>query len=177
MVIACANDVRNDTGNLRLARGTWRDSLQESIRSMNKKSIIGVGLLAFLIAGGIFFFQTHSLTRHLTETPPQKIELHSGSNNLTFSVVQGSYLLRIGTSEMEPATFRFRVKGKITSASGTQLIDEIYEPTDEILSKKVNGGYIAKNIDIKEKKGIVSVQIDAMCPEKELLVCLFQGIK
>ncbi|MCP3926746.1 MAG: hypothetical protein GY714_29655 [Desulfobacterales bacterium] len=144
---------------------------------MKKKSIIRNCILIFIVVAGYIIFQVHSTTRHLTETPPQEIRLHFGNNNLTFPVVRGSYLLRVGISGMEPATFRFLVKGKITTPSGDQSINETYKPTDEVLSKKINGGYIARYINIKENKGIVSAQLEVIFPEKETLVCLFHGIK
>ena len=142
-----------------------------TVRTMKKKTIIRICLLILVIvAGGKFFHELSTETRHLTKTPPQEIRLHPGSNDLSFPVVSGNYLLRIGTPGLEPTAFRFLVKGKITTPSEEQSIDEI-------ISKEVSGGYMARYIDIKTEQGTVSAHLEVTFPEKEALICLFQGVK
>ena len=144
---------------------------------MKKPSGVKLILLLTAVLAGIFLFHVCSTTRHLTETPPCKVQLHSGINDLTFPVVRGRYLLRVGTPNMEPATFRFAVQGTITAPSGRQPLNAVYEPTAEILNKEINGGYMSRFIEITEKKGIVKVRLEVSHPEDQELVCLFHGIK
>ena len=141
---------------------------------------IGLGFLFTAILAGIVFLQVYFATRHLIKTPPRKVRLHFGVNDLEFPVVLGRYLLRIGPPRMEAAAFRFAVKGTITTPSGRQPINEAYEPTDEILKKKLNGGYVTyvqMYLDVTEKKGAIKVHLEVSYPENKELECLFQGIK
>jgi len=78
---------------------------------------------------------------------------------------------------MEPATFQFVVRGTIGTPSETLQIDETYQPTEDVLNKKVNGGYVAKYIDINNSRGTITVHLEVSCPAGKQLVCLFHGIK
>jgi hypothetical protein len=130
---------------------------------------------ALLVTGVLVLL--FSPTRHLTQTPPQKEELVNGTNMLSFPVVQGRYLLRIGRPDMEPASFGFRVVGHIDTAAGLIKFDETYAPQPEVLSKQVSGGYISKVVESASRAGRVGVEIVASFPESESLTCTFQGIK
>lgn len=116
-------------------------------------------------------------TRHLTQTPPQKVILTNGTNLMRFPVVQGRYLLRVGRSDMEPAAFSFHVLGRIDTPSGPITIDETYAPRPELLSKQVSGGYVSRALEITKHPGHVGVEIVASFPEAESLTCTFLGIK
>jgi len=132
-------------------------------------------ICALLVAAAAIFVLLP--TRHLTETPPQKVKLTNGTNVMRFPVAQGRYLLRIGRPDLEPAGFTFHVLGRIDAASGPITIDETYTPRPELLSKQVSGGYISRAVEITKHTGHVGVEIVASFPEAESLACTFQGVK
>lgn len=135
-------------------------------------------LIALLIAGAMaLYVSIRSKTRHLTETPPQKVKLVNGTNVMRFPVVQGRYLLRIGRPDMEPAAFTFHVLGRIDTPSGPITIDETYAPRPELLSKQVSGGQISRALEITNHPSHVGVEVVASFPEAESLTCTFHGIK
>jgi hypothetical protein len=135
-------------------------------------------LIALLIAGAMaFYVSIRSKTRHLTETPPQKVQLVNGTNVMRFPVVQGRYLLRIGRPDMEPVAFTFHVLGRIDTPSGPITIDETYAPRPELLSKQVSGGHISRVLEITNHSGHIGVEVVTSFPEAQSLTCTFHGIK
>jgi hypothetical protein len=146
--------------------------LTSIVSSMKIAAII---LCTLLIAGAVAL--VFLPTRHLTKTPPQTVKLINGTNVLSFPVVQGRYLLRIGRADMEPASFGFRVHGHIETPAGPVAMDETYAPRPEVLSNQVSGGYISRFLNITNFTGRIGVAIVASFPESEILTCTFQGIK
>lgn len=134
-------------------------------------------IAVFVLALAGLVWLVVSPARHLTQTPPQKAKLINGTNTLSFPVVQGKYLLRIGRADLKPASFGFSVSGMIHTPVGPVAIDETYAPRPEVLSQQVSGGYISRALDVSGGADHVKVQIIASFPASEELTCTFQGIK
>ena len=154
------------------------DAVGRRHRSLVSLSIMKVAVIVVcaLLVIGVFVW-VFLPTRHLALTPPQKVQLVNGTNTLSFPVVRGRHLLRIGRPDMEPASFGFRVVGHIDTPTGFISFDETYAPQPEVLSKQVSGGYISKVVNNTNRAGRVGVEIVASFPESESLSCTFQGIK
>jgi hypothetical protein len=133
--------------------------------------------VVIMIVVGFVTFQTHKSTRHIIETPPQTVMLHSGVNNLVFPVQQGNYLLRVGAQNINPSNFGFAINGTIVTQSYTRQINKRSIPSNTSLKENINYGYVLEYIDIKEKTGSVSIMLNVSQPEGKILTCEFFGIK
>ncbi|MHB1306104.1 MAG: hypothetical protein ACYDC1_00080 [Limisphaerales bacterium] len=145
---------------------------------MKRLALIGiVGFLVLVAAVTAVFLPVNSSPRHLTETPPQKVKLQAGTNALSFPVVRGRYLLRVGREDLEPTSFTFSVRGFMETPTGRISLDEDYVPREEVLAKRVSGGCVSRAMDISASRGQVAVKRIARFPEQEGLTGAFPGIQ